>query len=197
MGGVISQDARCETDIRRRVNLATGVASSLCTVWESRDNSIKTKVRVYEALVKSVLLYNSETWTLKRSDENRLRVFEMAVLRRICGVSLRDKWRNEEIKSRLNIECDVVEAIRRRRLSYFGHIKRMKPERLPARMLNGVIHGSRPRGRPRKKWMDAVMEDCEDRDVTLIQACRIAEDREEWKKMVFRPPKRSKESQRP
>ncbi len=40
--------------------------------------------------------------------------------------------------------------------------------------------------------MDAVMEDCEDRDVTLIQACRLAEDREEWKKMVFRPPKRSK-----
>ena len=158
---------------------------------------MKTKVRVYEALVKSVLLYNSETWTMKRSDENRLRVFEMAVLRRICGVSLRDKWRNEEIKSRLNIACDVVEAIRRRRLSYFGHIKRMKPERLPARMLHGLIHGSRPRGRPRKKWMDAVMEDCEDRDVTLIQACRIAEDREEWKKLVFRPPKRSKESQRP
>jgi ABC-type polysaccharide transport system permease subunit len=60
-------------------------------VWKSRDISMKTKVQVFEALVKSVLLYNSETWIMKRSDENRLRVFEMAVLRRICGVNLRDK----------------------------------------------------------------------------------------------------------
>jgi len=197
LGGVISQDARCEADIRRRVNLATGVASSLNTVWESRDISVKTKVRVYEALVMSVLLYNSETWTMKGTDESRLRVFEMSVLRRICGVSLRDRWRNEEIKARLEIECDVVEAIRRRRLSYFGHINRMKPERIPARVLHGWIHGNRPRGRPQKKWTDAVKEDCEDRDVTYIQACRIAEDREEWRKLVFRPPKRSTESQRP
>lgn len=197
LGGVISQDARCELDIKRRVNLATGIASSLKTVWESRDISLKTKVRVYKALVMSVLLYNSETWTMKRTDESRLRVFEMAVFRRICGVSLRDRWRNEEIKARLDIECDVVEAIRRRRLAYFGHTCRMKPERIPARVLHGWIHGSRPRGRPRKRWTDAVKEDCEDRDVTYIQACRLAEDREEWRKLVFRPPKRSTESQRP
>ena len=68
-----------------------GIASSLSTVWESRAISLKTKVRVYEALVLSVLLYNSETWNMKGTDETRLRVFEMSVLRRICGVSLRDK----------------------------------------------------------------------------------------------------------
>ena len=80
-------DARCELDIKRRINLATGVASSLNTVWESKDISTPTKVRVYCALVLSVLLYNSETWTMRATDEARLRVFEMAVLRWICGVS--------------------------------------------------------------------------------------------------------------
>ena len=99
LGGVISQDARCEQDIRRRISLATGVASSLRTVWKERDTSLKTKVRVYESLVLSVLLYNAETWTLKVADETRLRAFEMSVLRRICGVSLRDKWRNSDIKA--------------------------------------------------------------------------------------------------
>ena len=197
LGGVISQDARCELDIKRRISLAMGVASSLKTVWESREISTKTKVRVYETMVMSVLLYNSETWTMKGSDESRLRVFEMSVLRRICGVSLRDRWRNEEIKTRLNIECDVIEKIRRRRLSYFGHILRMKAERIPVQALHGRIHGNRPRGRPRMKWTDAVKMDCEELDVTYFQACRLAEDREEWKKLVFRPPKRSTESQRP
>ena len=197
LGGVISQDARSELDIKRRVNLATGISSSLKSVWESRDISVKMKVRVYEALVLSVLLYNSETWTLTSADESRLRVFEMAVFRRICGVSLMDRCRNEDIKARLEIECDVVEKIRRRRLSYFGHICRMKPERIPARVLHGWTHGSRPRGRPRRRWTDAVKKDCEDRDVTYVQAYRLTEDREEWKKLVFRPPKRSEESQRP
>jgi len=197
LGGVISEDARSEHDIKRRINLATGVASSLNTVLESRDISKATKVRVYCALVLSVLLYNSETWTMRVTDEDRLRVFEMAVLRRICGVSLLDRWRNDDIRARLNIDFDVVEAVRRRRLTYFGHVQRMKAERIPVRVLNGYIHGSRPRGRPRKRWIDMLEEDCKYRDVTLIQACKLAEDREEWKKLVFGPPKRSTESQRP
>jgi hypothetical protein len=154
------------------------------------------KARVYEAMVMSVLLYNSETWTMKVADESRLRVFEMSVLRRICGVRLRDRWKNEDVKVRLEIECDVVEVIKRRRLSYFGHLNRMKPERIPCRALHGWIHGSRPRGRPRRKWIDVVKKDCKDRDVTLIQAGRVAENREEWKKLVSRLPKRSAESQR-
>jgi len=51
LGGVISQDARCELDIKRKINLATGVASSLNTIWKSREISRKTKVRVYQAFV--------------------------------------------------------------------------------------------------------------------------------------------------
>jgi Reverse transcriptase (RNA-dependent DNA polymerase)/Domain of unknown function (DUF6451) len=136
LGGVILQDARCEFDIKWRLNLATGVVSSLNTIWESKDISVQTKVRVYHSLVLSVLLYNYETWTMRAGDESRLRVFEMAVLRRICGVKLMERWKHEDIKIRLEIDFDVVVAVRRRRLSYFGHVCRMKPERIPARVLH-------------------------------------------------------------
>ena len=64
-------------------------------------------------LVLSVL-YNSETWTLKGSDEPRRHVFKVSVLR-ICGISLCDRWRNEE--AWLGIECDEVEDVRKRWLS--------------------------------------------------------------------------------
>ena len=82
---------------------------------------------------------------MRAADETRLRVFEMAVLRRICGVSLLDRWRNNDIRARLKIDFDVVETVRRRRLSHFGHVQIMKPERIPVKVLNGRIHGSRPR----------------------------------------------------
>jgi len=64
LGRVISHDARCELNIIWRINSATGVASSLNTIWKSRKISRKTKVCMYHASVLSVLLYNSETWTL-------------------------------------------------------------------------------------------------------------------------------------
>ena len=187
LGGVISSDGRCEHDIGRRIGLATGAASALNTIWASKEIRNDTKVRVYETLVLSILLYNSETWTLKEVDKNRLRVFEMSILRRICGVTLRDRWRNDDIRVLLRIELDIVARIQRRRLTYFGHILRMKKERWPYIILNGRVHGTRPRGRPRKRWIDIVKADCEERDVTLIEASRIAEDRDRWRRMVFEP----------
>ena len=63
------------------------------TEYGHPKNSFKqTKMRVYETLVKSVLLYNSETWTLKEMmDKSRLRVFEMTCLRKIEGMTRRDR----------------------------------------------------------------------------------------------------------
>jgi len=53
------------------------------------------------------------------------------------------------------MDFDIVEAVHSRRLSYFGNVCRMKLERIPARVLHGRIHGSRPKGRPKKKWLDS------------------------------------------
>ena len=55
-------------------------------IWKSKEIHKVTKLRVYEVLVLSVILYNTETWTLKESSKRRLRVFEMACLRTIEGV---------------------------------------------------------------------------------------------------------------
>ena len=49
------------------------------------------------------LLYNTETWTMKEKQKQRLRVFEMACLWKIEGFTRRDRIRNEEIFKRLNI----------------------------------------------------------------------------------------------
>jgi hypothetical protein len=75
LGRVILQDARCEVSIKRRINPTTGVAPSLNTIWESKDISTWTKVRVYRGLVMSVLMYNSETWTIWMADQSRPRVW--------------------------------------------------------------------------------------------------------------------------
>jgi len=50
---------------------------SLNNIWNTKHLSIQTKVRVYETLVLSILLYASETWTLLASDMKAIESFHM------------------------------------------------------------------------------------------------------------------------
>jgi len=64
-----------------------GIVRKLQTIWNANDISKKTKVCLYQSFVQSLLLYNSETWTLKEEYKQKMKVFEMSVLRKILGVT--------------------------------------------------------------------------------------------------------------
>jgi len=49
-------------------------------------------------MVQSIVLYNSETWIIKEDQKRKLKTFEMAVLRKICGITRRDRRRNVDIE---------------------------------------------------------------------------------------------------
>src|SRR6218665_3200294 len=95
-------------------------------------------------------------WTLKEKQKPRLSVFKMACLRRIEGVTRRDKIRNEEIYNRLNIRYSIIDTIQNKRLCYFGHLTRMQDERYRIIACSGYVHGVRKRGRPKKRWIDMI-----------------------------------------
>ena len=156
-----------------------------------------TKIRVYQSLVLSILLYNSETWTLRESDKRHLLVFEMSVLRRILGINRRDRWRNEAVRSQFELTRDVVQEIQQRRLNYFGHVCRMKGHRIPNIVLHGRIHGVRPVGRPKRRWLDGIRDDCLDLGLTTYEAVNTTQDRDHWRCMMKKLPRRTSVSQRP
>ena len=143
-------------------------------IWKAKDISKETIV--YRSLVQSILLYNAETWTLKEENKRSLRVFEMAIVRKILGCSRRDHRRNSDMVKDLALDKDIVEVVRTRRLSYFGHVVRMDSQRYPHKLLHGHIHGNRPRGRPKKRWLDNVTEDCEALRLPLPDADSLAHD---------------------
>ena len=76
-------------------------------------------MKLYWALVLPVLMYGSECWTLRKEDERRLLVAEMAWLRRIRGRSRRERIRNEKTREELAAVETVIEKIKRRRLTWF------------------------------------------------------------------------------
>ena len=60
--------------------------------------SLKIKGKLYKICVQRVLVYASETWAMKIEDEQRLERAENAMIRWMCGVTLRDKVCNEGIE---------------------------------------------------------------------------------------------------
>jgi len=91
--------------------IACDALKRLSKIWRSRDISPSTKVKVYETLVLSILLYNAETWTLTAELNKILRVFEMSCLRLIAGLTRQDLVRNEVTQSYLKIKRDIVEKL--------------------------------------------------------------------------------------
>jgi len=90
----------------------------------------------------------------------------MSVLRKICGITRKDR-RKVDILKELSVENDIVDLLQVRRLTYFGHVNRMGNYWFPKLLLHGYTHGHRLRGRSKKKRLDNIREDCEDKHLIL------------------------------
>jgi len=69
LGSIQTSDGYCRSDITRRTGLASSAMSSLSKIWNTKHLSIQTKVRVYQTLVLSILLYASETLSSLESQQ--------------------------------------------------------------------------------------------------------------------------------
>ena len=114
----------------------------------------KLKGKVYETVVRPALLCDAESWSTTRGQEARLEVNEMRLLRWMCGVTRRDKIRNEHIRGTTRV-MQASKKITEKRLKWYGHVRRMKEEHIVRRMLDVDIPGKRRRGRPNLRWKDA------------------------------------------
>src|SRR6218665_3697589 len=121
---------------------------------------------------------------MKEKQKQRLRVFEMACLRKIEGVTRRDRIRNEEIFNRLNIRIGIIDRIRSKRLRYFGHLNQMKNERYSKIAYNGYVHTTRKRGRQKKRVIDMIREDCSELHLKLQEATCKMQDRRAWRATI-------------
>ncbi|CAH8551147.1 unnamed protein product [Schistosoma intercalatum] len=144
LGSLISPNALVSDKISARIRKARLAFANLRHLWRRRDIRLSTKVRVYCAAVRSVLLYGSETWPLRVEDTRKLLVFDHRCLRNIAGVCWDHRVSNSEVRRRVlgNDGKSVDEVVNLHRLRWLDHVLRMPEHRLPRRaMLTGVRDG--------------------------------------------------------
>ena len=115
LGDVIGAGGGVEEASRNRVRCAWAKFMELSPVLTSRGASQRLKGKIYSACVQSVMIFGSETWVMKVEDMVRLERTKRMMVRWMCGVSLKDRKSNEELRSRLKIEC-ASEVVRHGRL---------------------------------------------------------------------------------
>ncbi|KAJ4450282.1 hypothetical protein ANN_01702 [Periplaneta americana] len=109
-------------------------------ITQPRLLSKNLKVRIYKTVILPVVLYGCETWTLTLREEQRLRVFENKILRKIYGAKrdeVTGEWRklhNTELHA-LYSSPDIIRNIKSRRLRWAGHVARMGESRNAYRVL--------------------------------------------------------------
>jgi hypothetical protein len=164
LGATLTNRNSIHEEIKSRLKLGNACSHSVQNLLSSRLLSKNTKVRVCRTIILPVVLYGCETWSLTLREEQRLRVSENRVLRRIFGRK-RDEaigeWRrlhNEELNN-LYSSPNIIRVIKSRRTRWVGHVARMGERRGAYRILVGRPEGRQPLGRPRHRWEDNIKMD--------------------------------------
>ena len=83
LGSKIIMDGECSHEIRRCLLLDKKAMTNLDSVLKSRDITLWTNVRIVEAMVFPVVMYDCESWTIKKAEYQRVNAFKLWCWRRL------------------------------------------------------------------------------------------------------------------
>ena len=73
----ITADGVCSHEIQRCLLLGRKAMTNLDSIFKSRDITLLTKVCIFKAMIFPVVIYGCESWTIKKSEHQRIDVFEL------------------------------------------------------------------------------------------------------------------------
>ena len=76
-GSKITADVDCSHEIKRHLLLGRKVMNNLDSILKSRDITLATKVCLVKAMVFQVVMYECESWTIKKPEHQRMNAFEL------------------------------------------------------------------------------------------------------------------------
>ena len=161
LGDVLDTEGGAEMAVRTRVAAAWGKWREISGLLLNKGIPLARRGMVFEACIRSVMLYGRETWALTKRLEG--------VTKGCSGIWLRSR---DEIGC-LARRCGVGmlgDALLRRRLFWFGHMERRDEQDALGRVRLVEVPGRQPTGRPKKTWKKNMEEELNRFQLCVVQA---------------------------
>jgi len=97
LGSKITADGYCSHEIKRCLLFGRKVMTNLDSLLKSRDITLSTKVRLVKAMIFLVVMYECESWTVKKAKHRRIDAFELWCWRRLLRVPWTARNSNQSI----------------------------------------------------------------------------------------------------
>ena len=91
---------------------------------KSRDISFSTKVHLVKAIVLPVVMYECESWAIKKAECQRIDAFELWYWRRLLRIPWTSRRSNQSILKEISPECSLEVLMLKLKFQYFGHLMR-------------------------------------------------------------------------
>ena len=125
-------------------------------------------------MVFPVVMYRSESWTIKKAECQRTDAFELWCLRRLLRVLWTTRRSNQSILKEISPEYSLVRLMLKLKLQYFGHLIQ-EADSLEKILMLGKIECRRRSGQQRMRWLDGIIDTM---DMSLSRLQEIVKNRE-------------------
>ena len=122
LGSKITVDGDCCHKITRHLILGRKVMTNLNSILKSRDITLPPKVHIVKAMVFPVVIYECESWTIKKPEYRRIDAFKLWYWRRLLRVLWTAKRSNQSILKEINPDYSLERLMLKLTLQYVGHL---------------------------------------------------------------------------
>ena len=126
------------------------------SILTSRDITLSTKVHLIKVMVFPVVMYECESWTIKKAESWRIDAFELWCWRRLLRVPWTARRSNQSILKEISPEYLLERLLLKLKLQYFCHLMR-RTDSFEKTLMLAKIEGGRKRQWQRMRWLDGIM----------------------------------------
>ena len=123
----------------------TNLDSILRGKKKSRDITLSTKVCLVRVMILPIVMYECESWTIKKAEHQGIDAFELWCWRRLLRVPWTARRSNQSILKEIRSECSLEGLMLKAKLQYFDHLMQ-RADPFEKTLMLGKIEGGRRRG---------------------------------------------------